>query len=203
MSLCVGLTGGIASGKSFVAACFRDLGAPVLDADDVARQVVEKETPGLRQIKEAFGLRVLTEDGHLDRAAMRELVFEKPDARRRLEAIVHPLVRARMMDWRHGLERGYGIYMAPLLVESGMFSEVDRLLVIDLPESIQMERVSRRDGHDDALIRRIIDAQASREARLARADDILDNTRGDETILPQIHRLHALYRQLADKTAQG
>lgn len=203
MSFCVGLTGGIASGKSFVAACFRDLGVPVLDADDVARQVVDKGTLGLQEVERAFGSGVLTADKQLDRAIVRRLVFEDPDARRRLEAIVHPLVRAQMTEWKGKLTAPYGIYAAPLLVESGMHAEVDRLLVIDVPESVQMERVSRRDGHDDDLIRRIIGAQISRSARLARADDILDNTRGDETILPQVRRLHALYLQLSDQTTPG
>ena len=201
MSLCVvGLTGGIGSGKSFVASCFRNLGAPVLDADDLARQVVEKGTPGLQKIAAAFGADLLTDDGRLDRAIMRRLIFENPDARRRLEAIVHPLVRVHMATWRNTLTVPYGLYVAPLLVESGMHLEVDRLLVIDVPESVQMARVSQRDGLDGALIRRIMDAQASRATRLAQADDILDNTLGDETILPQIGRLHALYLQLSGQT---
>ena len=205
MSLCIGLTGGIASGKSFVADRFRDLGVPVLDADEVARKVTERETPGLRKIEEAFGSRVLTDDGHLDRAIMRALIFEQPDARSRLEAIIHPLVQKRMLDWRRKLEPdgGYGIYMAPLLVESGMSTKVDRLLVVDLPESVQIERVSRRVGLDDTMIRRIIGAQANRATRLAQADDILDNTHGDDTILPQIRRLHELYRQLAAEAMHG
>lgn len=202
MSLCVGLTGGIASGKSFVASCFRDLGVPVLDADDLARRVVEKGTPGLQKIEAAFGAGLLTDDGRLDRAIMRRLIFENPEARRRLEAIVHPLVRAYMANWRNTLTAPYGLYVAPLLVESGMCLEVDRLLVIDVPESVQMARVSRRDGHDTALIGRIMDAQASRVSRLSRADDILDNTLGDESILPQIGRLHALYLQLSGRTAR-
>ena len=196
MTLCVGLTGGIASGKSYVAGQFRQYGTPVLDADEVARLVVASGSPGLASIVEAFGAEVLTADGNLDRPAMRRRVFQDTAARRRLEAIIHPLIRERLREWQAGLDTRYAIYSATALVESGMDALVDRVLVIDVPESVQRTRLLARDRHDEALARRIISAQAGRAARLSRADDVLDNSAGDARILPQIQRLHTLYLQL-------
>lgn len=196
MTLCVGLTGGIASGKSYVAGQFRKYGTPVLDADEVARLVVAPGSPGLRSIVETFGTEVLAIDGGLDRLAMRRRVFQDLAVRRRLEAIIHPLIRTRLREWQAGLDSHYAIYSAAILIESGTDALMDRVLVVDVPESVQLTRLLARDQHDEALARSIISTQTDRAARLARADDVLDNTAGDERILPQIQRLHTLYVQL-------
>lgn len=201
MTLCVGLTGGIASGKSYVAECFAEMGVPVLDADQVAREVVEPGSPGLQAIVEQFGPEALAADGSLDRLAMRRRVFNDPQALKQLEGITHPLIRARVSDWRDARREPYCIYSAAILVESRMDALVDRVLVVDAPESVQIERLLARDRHDEALARRMIAAQAARDTRLARADDVLDNSAGDATILPSIRRLHHHYLKLATGTA--
>lgn len=200
--LCVGLTGGIASGKSHVAKCFADFGVPVLDADHVAREVVVPGSPGLHDIVDAFGNEALGADGSLDRSAMRRRVFNDPSALRQLEAITHPLIRARVNQWRDAQTAPYSIYSAAILVESGMDALVDRVLVVDAPEPVQIARLRARDLHGEALARRMIAVQATRQTRLARADDVLDNAAGDETILPSIQRLHRFYLQLAATPAR-
>lgn len=194
--LCVGLTGGIASGKSHVARCFADLGVPVLDADHVAREVVMPGSAGLHAIVNAFGNSALAADGSLDRLAMRRRVFNDAAALHRLEAIIHPLIRARVNQWRDAQTAPYSIYSAAILVESGMDALIDRVLVVDAPEPVQLARLLARDQHDEALARRMIAVQATRHTRLSRADDVLDNAAGDDTILPSIHRLHRFYLQL-------
>lgn len=201
MTLCIGLTGGIASGKSHVADRFAALGAPVLDADQVAREVVEPGTPGLKRIVDSFGRQALTPDGRLDRLAMRRRVFTDADALRQLEAITHPLIRERVENWRASCSASYCIYSAAILVESGMDALVDRVLVVDAPENVQIARILARDRHDEALARRMMATQATREMRLKRADDVIDNGAGDDSILPAIQRLHRLYSQLATAKA--
>ena len=201
MTLCVGLTGGIASGKSYVAERFEALGVPVLDADQVARAVVEPGSAGLRAIVDTFGDEALATDGSLDRLAMRRRVFSDPQALKQLEAITHPLIRSRVTAWRAAQTTPYCIYSAAILVESGMDALVDRVLVVDAPESVQVARLLARDRHDEALARRMIAAQATRDTRLARADDVLDNAAGDHTILPAIQRLHQHYLQLSTLAA--
>jgi len=195
--LCVGLTGGIASGKSYVAECFIELGVPVLDADHVAREVVMPGTSGLQSIVDSFGAAVLAADGSLDRPSMRRRVFNDVAALRRLEAITHPLIRARVKQWLAAQTAPYSIYSAPILVESGMDALVDRVLVVDAPEPVQIARLLARDRHDEALARRMLAVQATRRTRLARADDVLDNSAGDASILPAVQRLHRFYLQLA------
>lgn len=196
-ALCIGLTGGVASGKSFVASQFQALGVPVLDADQLARAVVQPGTPALHAIADQFGSEFLQDDGALDRRKMRVLVFSDPAARKRLEALTHPAIRERVRRWRAAQTAPYCIYEAAILVEASMVPLVDRVLVVDAPTEIQLQRLLSRDRHDEALARRMIAAQASRETRLAAAADILDNHRGDATIVPQINRLHRLYSALS------
>lgn len=193
----VGLTGGIASGKSLVAECFARHGVPLLDADQVAREVVAPETPGLRRVLETFGDDYRRTDGTLDRARLRRLVFADSEARRRLEAIVHPLIRERVVAWRTAVTARYAIYSAALLIESGMLDQVDRVLVVDAPPELQIERLTRRDGIDAALARAMLAAQASAARRLARADDLIDNRAAAAALKPQVERLHRLYLRLA------
>lgn len=196
-ALVVALTGGVAAGKTAVTRRFEALGVHVHDADVAAREVVEPGTPGLAAVVDAFGAGVLDEAGRLDRAAMRRHVFADPAARRTLEAIIHPLVR----QWLHArarAERGpYCLLAIPLLAENiAQYRWVDRVLVVDVPESVQLARLIARDGVDETLARRMIEQQASRADRLALADDVIDNS-GDESALDQaVAELHQRYLAL-------
>jgi dephospho-CoA kinase len=194
----VALTGGVASGKSAVTRRFEALGVPVHDADAAARAVVEAGTPGLAAIVAAFGETALLPDGTLDRRAMRARVFADADARRRLEAIVHP----RVNDWLHArvaAERGpYALLAIPLLVETWpQYAWVDRVLVVDAPDALRLERLMQRDGIDPAAAERMLAAQASRAQRLARADDVIDNSGDPATLDAAVAALHARYLTLA------
>ncbi|MFA7588221.1 MAG: dephospho-CoA kinase, partial [Novosphingobium sp.] len=169
----VALTGGIASGKSEVERRFRALGVHVADADVASREVVEPGTPGLAEIVEAFGPGALDAGGRLDRAAMRRRVFADDDARRRLEAIIHPRVRTALREACDAAPGPYAMAAIPLFAEAGRqaYDWVDRVLVVDVPVEVQLQRLLRRDGIDEALAWRMIRAQASRKERLALADD--------------------------------
>jgi dephospho-CoA kinase len=193
----IGLTGGIASGKSTVAQRFMDLGVPVIDADVAAREVVAPGKPGLQQVIDRFGSRVVAENGELDRRALREIVFSDPDARRDLEAILHPLIRAEM-DRRAAVAVGPYIVMAiPLLIEGGSRDRVDRILVVDVDEAVQLQRVMARDHCSAEQAQAILASQAPRTARLAAADDVLPNG-GTVTELRQaVDALHQQYLRLA------
>lgn len=191
----VGLTGGIATGKSTVAAAFRKLGAPVLDADGVARELCEPGEPGLVALVDALGISILDASGRLDRVALRRRVFSDNDLRRKVEALLHPLILERMENIVAGLEAPYCILEIPLLAESGRARElVDRILVVDCPERIQVARLRARDHSSQAEAVCILAAQASREDRLAIADDILDNTGTLDALEDQIRTLDAQYR---------
>lgn len=196
--LTVGLTGGIASGKSLAAAAFAAFGAPVLNADQVAREVVAPGSPGLQQIQERFGPGFLTAAGELDRRRMREHVFGDSAARRVLEAITHPLIRARLLQWRDAQRAPYCVLDVPILVESGLDALVDRILVVDAPVELQVERLVARDGIDQALAERMLAAQASREQRLARADDVILNAGMPDAVRAAVGRLNEFYLRLAD-----
>ena len=193
----IGLTGGIASGKSTVAQRFLDLGIPVIDADEAARTVVAPGTPGLADVIKRFGSGVVAENGELDRHALRELIFRDPASRRNLEAILHPLIRAYMEQRAETAVGPYVVMAIPLLVEGGARDRVDRLLVIDVDEAAQLQRVMARDGCSLEQARAILASQASRSARLAVADDVLLNT-GTVTDLRQaVDRLHEQYLRVA------
>src|SRR5690606_24299131 len=171
--LIIGLTGGIGSGKSAVAERFAARGVPVLDADLIAREVVEPGTPGLAQVVEVFGPEVLDPQGRLDRARLGRRVFGAPERRRRLEASLHPLIYAEMRERVRRLAAPYCILVIPLLIETGQTDLVDRVLVVDAPPELQYQRVAARDGRSPAEIEAILRAQASRETRLAAADDVI------------------------------
>lgn len=194
----VALTGGVAAGKSAVAARFTGLGVPVHDADVAARATVEPGSEGLAAIVAAFGFDALDAHGGLDRAAMRRRVFADPAARLTLEAIIHPRVR----QWLHArvlAERSpYCLLAIPLLAENiAHYQWVDRVLLVDAPEALQLARLVARDGIDEALARRMLDQQASRDERLVIADDVIDN-RGDEAALDvAVAELHQRYLALA------
>ena len=195
--LVIGLTGGIASGKSTVGNLFIELGVPLLDGDHVAREVVAPPSPALAAIAARFGPDYLLADGSLDRRRLRERVFAEPAARRELEAITHPLIRQRILAWREAQTTPYCILSVAILVESGMNRLVDRILVVDVPQATQLERLVTRDGIAEPLAQQMIAAQASRAERLARADDVVDNTREPQSLIAQVARLHRLYIQLS------
>jgi dephospho-CoA kinase len=200
--LTVGLTGGIASGKSLAADAFAALGAPVLNADAVAREVVAPGSAGLRQIRERFGAEFLTAAGELDRRRMREHVFADLAARRALEAITHPLIRARLLQWRDEQSAPYCVLDVPILVESGLDALVDRILVVDAPPELQVQRLIARDGIAADLAHRMLAAQASREQRLQHADDVILNTGSPQAVRDAVVRLHEFYQSLATGAEQ-
>ena len=195
--LVVGLTGGIASGKTAASREFEALGAPVIDADRLARELVEPGREALAEIRDSFGPAVLTGGGALDRAALRERIFADPQARQRLEAILHPRIRAEMRARLARLEAPYAVLVIPLLVETGQTDMVDRVLVIDTPESRQRERLMARDGSSEAEIERILAAQVSRERRMAAADDVIDNSGDRARLRKAVEELHHRYLTLA------
>ncbi|WP_404299582.1 dephospho-CoA kinase [Halomonas sp.] len=201
----IGVTGGIASGKSTVARAFAALGAPWVDADDVAREVVEPGEPALEEIAARYSrARVLNDDGTLNRRALREIVFADPAERRWLESVTHPRIRARLTEHLARLQATgapYVLLVSPLLFESGQNEMTDRTLVIDVPEALQIERTAARDDVDDAQARAIVAAQMPRAERLARADDVLDNGGSEALMQRRVAELDLHFRQLATQQA--
>lgn len=193
----IGLTGGIGSGKTTIADLFAELNVPVIDSDDIAREVVASGSQALEQIRHAFGERVIAADGSLDRSAMRELIFADTDQKRKLESIVHPKVRQSILMRVASLDAAYCIICVPLLVESGMVNLVDRVLVVDCPVETQIERVTKRDRLDEKIVRAIIASQATREQRKALANDLIDNASTDSMLAEQVKKLHNLYLYLS------
>jgi dephospho-CoA kinase len=199
----IGLTGGIASGKSTVAQRFMELGVPVIDADEAARAVVVPGKPALAEVLKRFGSGVFAENGELDRRALRDLIFKDPGSRRDLEAILHPLIRADM-DRSADLAVGPYVVMAiPLLVENGSSARVDRILVVDVDETVQLQRVMARDGGTEEQARAILASQASRSARLAAADDVLLNTGTVADLRQAVDQLHESYLRVAEAQRPG
>ena len=204
MTYVVGLTGGIGSGKSAVAAEFAALGVDVTDTDRLAHALTAPGEAGLRAVVDAFGPSVLRPDGTLDRAALRRLAFADPAARSRLEAILHPLIRAAARDDIARWRSAYGILVVPLLFErGGLAPVVQRTLVVDCPEDEQVRRVEARSGLSIEEIRAIMATQLPRTLRLARADDVLDNSGPPAAIAPQVAALDHRYRALATAAARG
>lgn len=199
--LTIGVTGGVASGKSTVQNLFAALGVPVLDADLVAREVVAPGEPALAQIAAEFGADMLLADGTLDRRRMRERVFANPAERKRLEAITHPHIRARMQAWKSAQTGPYCMLSVAILIEAGMQTLVDRILVVDVPESVQEQRLCARDGVAPVLATQMLAAQLPRPQRLAAADDVLVNTSDLATLNRCVERLHRFYLDLAARGA--
>ncbi|MFZ5656940.1 MAG: dephospho-CoA kinase [Pseudomonadota bacterium] len=200
----VGLTGGIASGKSAVAARFAALGITVVDADLVAREVVAPGTEGLAALVEAFGQDILDPTGALDRRRMRERVFADDAARARLEAILHPRIRGLLGTHAGEAPGAYVVVAIPLLAEGGgrtAYPWLDRVLVVDVPEATQLARLAARDRIDEVLARRMLEAQATRAQRLAIADDVVVNAGGVEELDRLVAALDRRYRQLAEAKA--
>ena len=193
----IGLTGGIASGKSTVADIFADLGVPVIDTDIIAREVVQPGQPALEEIREAFGDGIIAADGALDRPAMRAVVFSDEDARRRLEAILHPRIGEATREQADAAGGEYQVIVVPLLVESALRAFVDRVLVVDCDEETQVARLLARDAESETQARRILAAQSSRDERLAIADDIVANDGDFDETREQVLTLHRYYLQEA------
>ena len=197
--LVVGLTGGIASGKSAVAQRFARRGIAVVDTDAIAREVVEPGTPGLARLVEAFGADILDAEGRLDRGRLRRRVFDSPADRRRLERILHPRIRKEAHRQVTAAVSPYVVLVVPLLLESGMVSMADRVLVVDVPQAEQVRRLKRRDGVDAALAESMIAAQASRARRLQAADDVIENSGTLVDLDEAVERLHRHYLELAGR----
>lgn len=192
----VGLTGGIGSGKTTVSDSFAELGITVIDADVIAREVVEPGTPALAQIIAKFGAEILTKDGQLDRSKLREHVFRHEEDKQWLNQLLHPVIRQEMLRQCQQAQSPYAILSVPLLIENKLYTLVDRVLVVDCSEEQQLRRGSQRDGVGPEQIRRIMQAQCSRQERLKFADDIVDNNTTIEAVKEQVNTLNRNYLQL-------
>ena len=202
MRLVVGLTGGIGSGKSAAAEEFGRLGATVVDTDAIAHELTQAGGAAMPQVRTLFGDGYIDARGAMDRAKMRALAFQDPAARKRLEQLLHPLIRAESERRIAAATGPYVIHVVPLLVEGGDYRQrVARVLVVDCPENAQFERVRRRSRLPEEEIRRIIRSQASREERLAAADDVIDNSSSLAALHKQVRELHARYLELARSPA--
>ncbi|MCB1599453.1 MAG: dephospho-CoA kinase [Lysobacterales bacterium] len=194
--LIVGLTGGVASGKSAAATMLAELGAGIVDTDVIAREVVSIGSPGLAAVVDEFGPSILLANGELDRARLRALVFADPAARKRLEAILHPRIGIEARQQVRQTSAAYVLLVVPLLVESGNYGWVNRVLVVDASVELQSRLLTRRDGISADLAERMIAAQASREQRLRQADDVLRNSAGLAELATQARTLDRRYRAL-------
>ncbi|MBS2781340.1 dephospho-CoA kinase [Aeromonas salmonicida] len=198
----VAITGGIGSGKTTIANQFAELGIDIVDADVIAREVVEPGTPALAAIAAQFGPEMLDPQGRLDRRSLRERVFSDPDAKAWLNGLLHPLIRQEMLRQCANARSPYCLLVVPLLIENRLTQLANRVLVIDVDEATQIERTCRRDGVSRAQAEAILAAQASRAERLAAADDVLDNQNdAAETIKRRILALHETYMAFASQQA--
>ncbi len=196
----IGLTGGIASGKSAVAEMFAAHGVPVIDTDVIAREVVQPGQPALDDIRNEFGDDVIAEDGSLNRAEMRRIVFSDEDARKRLEAITHPRIGDATRAQADKAGGDYQIIVVPLLVTSALRQYVDRVLVVDCDEDTQIRRLIERDSEAEGQARRMLAAQATRDERLAIADDVVSNMQSLEETQRQVDELHRSYLKLSQNS---
>lgn len=198
--LVVGLTGGIGSGKSTATRYFESLGIPVIDADVIARQLVEPGQPALDSITSNFGTGILTQAGRLDRSQLRDIIFKDTHARQKLEHIMHPLIEAEIRRRLGTLDAPYCIVAIPLLIEAGQTILVDRILVVDIDEEIQLHRIRQREPNlNDTTIEAIIQAQATRKQRLTHANDIVNNNGDKSDLEKQLFLLHQQYVQLSQQ----
>ena len=199
--LVIGLTGGIGCGKSTVTALFSQLGIDIVDADIVAREVVQPGSACLAAIAEYFGPTMLLRNGELNRASLREQVFSDNKAKLWLEQLLHPAIRQQLLQQLAACTSPYAILVAPLLLENALDKYTQRILVIDLPQSLQLQRTLKRDAVSEHQIQAIMASQLSREARLARADDIIHNDADVDALPPQVDQLHQRYLKLAAASA--
>ncbi|HSB97373.1 MAG TPA: dephospho-CoA kinase [Spongiibacteraceae bacterium] len=195
--LVVGITGGIGSGKTAVTDIFATLGIDIVDADIAARVVVEPNTTALQQIAQHFGPQLIQIDGTLDRAALRRIIFQDATAKQWLEQLLHPLIGVEVRRQLDAAKSPYVIFVSPLLIEAKQHLFCNRILVVDVPEEIQLQRTVARDNNDAAQVQRIIASQANREQRLNYADDIIENTGSLEQLREQVEKKHRFYLELA------
>ncbi|WP_111643188.1 dephospho-CoA kinase [Marinimicrobium alkaliphilum] len=200
MTWVVGITGGIGSGKSAATRHFQALGIEVVDADALARVVVEPGRPALATIAGHFGGRTLTADGQLNRPYLRDLIFSDPSAKQWLEQLLHPLIRTEIVSQLNDARSPYAILSSPLLLETDQHTLTHRIAVVDLPEALQIERASQRDGNTPAQIEAIMANQLSRAERLARADDVIDNSGSLRALKERVENLHERYLAMASAT---
>lgn len=197
----VGLTGGIGSGKSTVKNYFDELGAPTIDADEISHRLTRPGEEAFNDIVELFGEGCLDETGRLRRRYLRELVFSDPALRKKLESIIHPRVRAAIRDFVDRAAGAYCVICIPLLLETGAQESLDRVLVVDAPEELQLERAGRRDGAAARQVADIMKAQLGRAERLCAADDVIVNDGDLENLRAQVRRLHERYRDAAPESS--
>jgi dephospho-CoA kinase len=199
----VGVSGGIGSGKTTVTNAFAKLGVDIIDADVIARDVVKPGTKGLRAIIDKFGARIL-DDGHcLNRRALREIIFSDEQAKVWLNGVLHPLIRQETLRQTIEATSAYCMLSVPLLVENGSYKNVDRVLIVDVPEATQLTRSMARDNAEEALIKSIMASQASRQQRLEVADDVIDNSGSESALTKQVANLHHRYLQFASTVTQS
>ncbi|WP_299810583.1 dephospho-CoA kinase [uncultured Shewanella sp.] len=196
----VGLTGGIGSGKTTVANLFAELGTTLVDADIIARDVVAKGSTGLSQIVEHFGADMLSTDGNLDRAKLREKIFSDNSARLWLNNLLHPMIRDEMLKQCKDAQSDYVIMVVPLLFENGLDSLVDRTLLVDISPKLQQQRTISRDAVTAQQVKKIIGSQASRADKLSKADDVIDNQGKISALKCKVHALHNFYLKLASNS---
>ncbi|MDX1399926.1 MAG: dephospho-CoA kinase [Oceanospirillum sp.] len=201
--LIIGLTGGIGSGKTAASDYFETLGICVVDADVEARAVVEPGTETLKQIAQHFGPDVLTPDGSLNRPWLREKVFQQPEERQWLESVTHPAIRQRIVDKLAAARSPYSILVSPLLFESGQNELTDRVLLIDVPESVQIERTRLRDGNSEDQVKAILKAQLPRDERRQKADDIIVNDSDLAALQSACFKCHQRYLAIATTPNQS
>jgi dephospho-CoA kinase len=195
--LVIGLTGGIGSGKSTIAKLFAERGVPIIDTDLIARELTKPNQAAFSSIVKHMGQDILLADGTLNRAKLRDLVFADPKQRRWLENLLHPLIRKAMEKEINELDAPYCIAVIPLLFEVEFYSLVNRILVVDAPEALQIERVIARDKISKSDVQAILRTQASREDRVARAHDVILNEGKLEDVIPQVEKLHKMYLQMS------
>lgn len=204
MAYIVGLTGGIGSGKSMIADLFAELGVPIVDADVVARDIVEKGSPLLEEIVLHFGEKVRLENGELNRAELRKLVFQNEQEKLWLNNLLHPAIREKMLQQLHSVDYPYVLWVVPLLIENNLMELCDRVLIIDVEPEIQILRASQRDKNSVELIKQIMQAQVSRELRLSVADDVIKNNlslvENLVNLKQKVAELHRTYLHLAKLT---
>lgn len=199
----VGVTGGIGSGKTVATDRFAALGITIVDADVASRTVVEPGSSALQKISEHFGSQILQRDGSLDRAALRHIIFSDVAEKSWLEQLLHPLIAIEIQNQLHSATSPYVIFVSPLLIESKQNGFCDRVLVIDAPEEVQLQRTMQRDNNNAEQVQRIIASQASREFRRQHADDVIENTGSIDYLTQQVAALHARYLQLAQEKSRG
>jgi len=192
----LGLTGGIGSGKSAAADAFAQLGIEVIDADHAARWVVEPGRSALVKIVDRYGDAILLDDGQLNRAALRERIFADPEQRQWLEGLLHPLIRAEIKQFLDSAQSPYAILVSPLLIESGQYKNVQRVLVVDVPPELQLARAMQRDQVSEEQLQAIMQAQLKRDERLKHADDVLSNAADKVALQREVLRLHNFYLTL-------